>query len=237
MKSGSAGRLSIPGAFCERKSDGEGDASVITGVNRRLADYCGERRQEFDRIPTDRRRILEDLARAVGEMTEGSAKPGLIFICTHNSRRSHFAQIWAQTAARICGVSGMETFSGGTEVSAFNPRAVAAIERAGFLVEASPGSDNPTYLVRFDHDVEPMRCFSKIYDQPPNPTEDFVAVMTCSDADAACPVVFGASERFAIPYEDPKASDGTDRESRIYDERCREIAREMLFLFSRISAE
>ena len=111
---------------------------------------------------------------------------------------------------------------------------VAAVERAGFAVEKTTEGDNPIYAVSFVDDVEPMQCFSKVYDQEPNPREGFAAVMTCSAADAACPTVFGAAERFAIPFDDPKAFDGTDRESAKYDERCRQIAREMLYVFSQV---
>ncbi|MCK4776283.1 MAG: protein-tyrosine-phosphatase, partial [Candidatus Krumholzibacteria bacterium] len=66
-------------------------------------------------------------------------------------------------------------------------------------------------------------------------TEDFCAVMTCSQADKNCPVVVGASMRVAIPYDDPKAFDGTDQEAANYDERCRQISREMLYLFSAVN--
>jgi arsenate reductase len=138
------------------------------------------------------------------------------------------SQLWAQTAAAVCGVSNVETFSGGTEATAFNPRAVAALRRAGFAIEPVSDGDNPVYQVRFRPEMTPLRVFSKVYDQPPNPVEGFAAVMTCSAADKGCPVVFGAAERIAIPFEDPKVSDGTEREAAAYDERCRQIAREML---------
>ena len=79
-----------------------------------------------------------------------------------------------------------------------------------------------------------MECFSKVYNEDPNPKEGFAAIMTCSAADAACPIVFGAAERIAIPFDDPKAFDGTPRETEMYDERCRQIAREMLYTFAKI---
>lgn len=43
--------------------------------------------------------------------------------------------------------------------------------------------------------------------------------------------MFGADARIAIPYDDPKASDGTEHEAQTYDERCRQIAREKLYAF------
>ena len=200
-----------------------------------LESFIAEAIAELDRIPAERRLQLDALALFVAERTRNGEQAALIFICTHNSRRSHMAQLWAQAATHHFGINGVETYSGGTEATAFNPRAVAALERAGFPIEATSTGDNPMYVVRFSESAEPMECFSKVYDQPPNPTEGFCAVMTCGAADADCPIVFGAAERIAITYDDPKAADGTAEEAAVYDERCRQIAREMLYAFSRVS--
>jgi len=187
----------------------------------------------LDEVPGDRRQKLQALVSYVGHRVGANQPAKLTFICTHNSRRSHLAQIWAQTAAFCFSGPGVETFSGGTEATAFNPRAVAAVERAGFLVEAG-ADDNPVYKVRWAQDGPVMECFSKVYDQEPNPKKGFAALMVCSAADAACPVVNGAEVRISSPYDDPKAFDGTDQETAKYDERCRQIAREMLWVFSKV---
>jgi arsenate reductase len=165
----------------------------------------------------------------------GAGKPVLLnFICTHNSRRSQFAQIWAQTAADYYGISA-RCYSGGVEVTAFNERAVASIERMGFRVSAE-GKGNPVYTVRHSDSGEPIVAFSKLYNDPVNPAADFAAVMTCSHADEHCPFIPGASVRIPVTYEDPKAYDGTDLESARYDERCRQIGAEMWYVFSKISS-
>lgn len=200
-----------------------------------LSAYAAEALAELERIPAERRLQLDALALFVAERARIGEPAPLIFICTHNSRRSHMAQLWAQAAAHHFGINGVETYSGGTEATAFDPRAVAALVRAGFSIEATSTGDNPVYGVRFSESAEPMECFSKVYDQPPNPTGGFGAVMTCGAADAGCPVVFGAAERISITYDDPKAADGTAEEAAVYDERCRQISREMLYAFSRVS--
>ncbi len=200
-----------------------------------LSAYVADALVELDYIPVERRQQLHDLAMFVAERTRGGEPAPLVFICTHNSRRSHTAQLWAQAAAHHFGINGVETYSGGTEATAFDPRAVAALERAGFAIDAVSAGDNPLYAVRFSESAELMQCFSKVYDQPPNPTGGFCAVMTCGAADVGCPVVFGAARRIAITYDDPKAADGTTQEAAVYDERCRQIAREMLYAFSRAS--
>ncbi len=203
-------------------------------LNEKLQTYVAQRLEELGQIPGERKELLEQLSQYVGERIGAEGNANLVFICTHNSRRSHLSQIWAATAAAYYGVAGVRTFSGGTEATAFNPRAVAALERAGFLVEKEINGANPVYLVRYDEDGPSMKTFSKVFDERPNPSADFCAVMTCSQADAACPSVSGASRRFAITYDDPKDFDGTDQETDKYDERCRQIAREMLYALSQI---
>jgi hypothetical protein len=193
-----------------------------------LADYIDARLAEFGRIPLERQALLQRLADHVAAVRPAR----LVFICTHNSRRSHMAQLWARAAAAHFGVDGVETYSGGIEATAFAPPAVAALQRAGFLIERTGTGDNPVYSVR-QRQGEPARsAFSKVYDQAPNPAAGFCAVMACAEADAGCPVVAGADARIALPYEDPKDHDGTDCETGAYDARCRQIAREMLYAFS-----
>ena len=127
----------------------------------------------------------------------------------------------------------LETFSGGTEATAFNPNAVAALERAGFKIR-NDGEENPRYMVAFDDDASPLTAFSKKYEDPPNPTSGFAAIMTCSEADSECPIVFGADKRIKLFYVDPKVADGTPQEAATYDERCRQIATEMYYVFYKI---
>ena len=186
-----------------------GDGSVRPEI----AAYLEARLGELDRIPEARKEGLERIARFVGDARSAGRPARLVFICTHNSRRSHMAQSWAQAAAAYVGIDGIEAFSGGTEVTAFAPRAVAALERAGFRIERTIPGNNPVYEVRYRESGPAIRAFSKLYHERPNPSEEFCAVMTCSHADAGCPVVSGASERVAIPYDDPKASDGTGQET------------------------
>jgi len=189
----------------------------------------------FDGIPDDRKLALEQVAMLIDERMAAGQPIELTFICTHNSRRSQMAQLWATAAAAHCGVIGVQTYSGGTEATAFNPRAAEAIKRAGFAI-ANPGGDNPHYRVRYSESAPAIECFSKTYDDRFNPRRGFVAVMTCSQADEACPVVHGAARRVPIAYDDPKASDGTAEETSTYDARCWQIGAEMLYLFSCVRA-
>jgi arsenate reductase len=197
-----------------------------------LAAYLDAREAEFDEISAERRKVLDELASYVRRKAESADPAELIFVCTHNSRRSHMSQIWAAAAAAREGVR-IWTYSGGTESTAFNPRAVASIQRAGVRIEKTTDANNPVYHARISDDLPAMTCFSKPYDNDPNPKKEFGAVMVCTDADEACPFVPGAEFRLAVPFVDPKVSDGTPAEAVTYDERCAQIAREMLYVMSR----
>jgi len=179
----------------------------------------------------DHKARLEALA---ATLAQGGGRDDVLFVCTHNSRRSHIAQLVGLAAARRNGLAGVHTFSGGTEVTAFNPRAIAALTRAGFEASLVPGQTNPHVRVRFGTD-EVVEAFSKRIVDPPNPREGFVVVMTCSQADAACPIVAGARARLAIPYDDPKAADGTPEETARYDERVAQIGRDLSWVLAEVS--
>jgi arsenate reductase (thioredoxin) len=204
-------------------------------ADRELAEFVKERVAEVRDIPPARRETLAKLADYIRSQRETDKPIRLTFVCTHNSRRSQMAQVWAVLAAAHYGVDGFMGYSGGTEQTAFNPRAVAALKRAGVNIEprlAVADGENVRYAVAVQDQEKPLVCFSKVYNQPPNPESDFAAVMTCSEADKNCPSIPGADIRIALPYDDPKTSDGTPREAQAYDDRCRQIAREMFYLFS-----
>ena len=155
------------------------------------------------------------------------------YICTHNSRRSHLGQVWAAVAASYYNIKNVHTFSGGTEATAFNPNAIQALERAGFRIEKTSLESNPLYKVYYSNE-DYVTCFSKVYSNAANPSTDFAAIMTCTDADEKCPIVLGATVKIATPYEDPKAFDGTELQDDKYDERCQQIALECLYVFSHV---
>jgi arsenate reductase len=201
-----------------------------------LENYITRLVSDFSSISEDRKKDLKEVANYIRTKLSAGKPAKLNFICTHNSRRSHLAQIWTQTAAAFYDIDKIETYSGGTEATALNPRAVAAIERAGFKVE-DPGGDNPRYEVSFSEQSQPMICFSKKFDDDINPDNNFAAIMTCSDADENCPFVPGTEFRKPITYVDPKEADGTEREAEVYDERCRQIATEMFYMMNLVRSK
>jgi arsenate reductase len=158
----------------------------------------------------------------------------LNFICTHNSRRSHMAQLWAQTAALYYNVPNVTSQSGGTEATAFNPRAIHALQKAGFQIKCVKNGDNPIYEVTYSTGAPPVIAFSKKFEDPFNAASDFAAVMTCAEANESCPFVPGASQKIALPFADPKEADGTPQEDAVYLNRSLLIATEIFFAFSEV---
>jgi arsenate reductase len=184
-------------------------------------------------IAEDRKPMLQMVIDYIRNKRELQETVRLNFICTHNSRRSQLSQIWAQVAAYSFEIV-IESYSGGVEEAAFNERALRALETQGFRMRKE-GTGNPRYLVSFAQDAEPVLAFSKIYDDPINPSTAFAAIMTCSDADENCPYIPGTEARIPLRYDDPKAFDGTAQESEKYLERSRQIASEMYYIFSRVA--
>jgi hypothetical protein len=200
-----------------------------------LRPYVHEVANDVNSVPQERKVVLDQVAATIAARLEDGHDADLTFICTHNSRRSHMSQIWAQTAALYYGLDGVHAYSGGTETTACNCRTVTAMRRAGFTIEDDTrGGDNPVYLVHYADARPPILAYSKLYNADGNPKQDFIALMTCSVADQSCPIVQGAIARYPIHYVDPKLCDDTPTETTAYNERCREIAREMFYIMSEV---
>ncbi len=179
-------------------------------------------------LALDRLSTLDAIHLALHPAERQKTQKKLLFICTHNSRRSHLCQVWAQTWAFAAGMTDLQCFSGGTEVTEVNRYVLEALAVDGFKIE----SNGTLHQVFFSDFAPPITCFSKRIDAPENPTVDFIAVMTCNEADDACPTVHGATHRFALPYRDPKIADSENDPLFTYLERSREIAGELYNVFN-----
>ena len=143
--------------------------------------YCDNLITQFDTITNDRKKLLENISHYISSKQEANQPIQLVYICTHNSRRSHFGQIWAQVAANYYHIENVTAFSGGTEATAFNINAINAIKRVGFDVKAIDEKSNTTFHVSYNEIKKPIVCFSKVYDDISNPQSEFAAIMTCRD--------------------------------------------------------
>jgi arsenate reductase len=185
-------------------------------------------------LTEERKERVQPLIDYIQEKVNLNQEVRLSFICTHNSRRSHLTQIWAQTMAFHFGIKNVCCYSGGTEVTAMFPKISETLSKQGFTIQKLSTSENPIYSIKYDHNQHPIICFSKKFDAIFNPENQYAAIMTCSDADEGCPFIAGAERRLPILYEDPKVFDETILMDEKYLERSVEIASEMYFVFSQI---
>jgi len=197
--------------------------------------YCNSLELEFDLIGEQKKIELHKIRDYFISKINDNQDAKLTIICTHNSRRSHYGQVWLQIAADFYGLQNILTFSGGTEATAFHINAVNAMKRAGFQVTSQSG-DNPIYQLSYATG-KLISCYSKRFDHEANPSSNFAAIMVCNDAVEACPFIPGAEKRFVLPYDDPKVFDNTDLADARYDERCCQIAREMFYVVNSIQGD
>lgn len=193
---------------------------------------CKTLESQSPSIEEARRKKLCDLASYISSKLAKNEAVKIIVVCTHNSRRSHLGQLWLAIAAQYYELRGIETYSGGTEATALNKRVVTALKNVGFSIDSESDVENPIYHIFWAEAQAGYRAFSKRYQDSPNPTSEFAAIMVCNEADESCPLVAGCEYRLALPYHDPKAFDDTDQELEKYDERLREIGREMMYVMS-----
>lgn len=184
-------------------------------------------------LPLERQKQLIEIAEYLQVQLDEKGHLNLHFICTHNSRRSQFAQAWSHALAQERHLP-VSSFSGGVEITACNSRTVYALKRAGFEIKIPASLENPHYLIRWKSGT-PLTLFSKLHDDAANPKSDFFALMTCSDADDNCPFIPGTLQRMPLRYKDPKYADGTPEESSAYDLCCNTIKTEIQFIFNQLN--
>ena len=185
-------------------------------------------------ISVERQNIAQPLVDYIQSRVDSKQEIRLNFICTHNSRRSHLSQVWAQTLAHYFDIKNVFCYSGGTETTALFPMAAKTLENTGFEIEVIADGSNPIYAIKYAADAHPILGFSKKFDSNFNPNSNFVAVLTCSSADKECPYIPNAEVRIPMTFEDPKAFDNTPQQAEKYNERSLHIATELMYVFSKI---
>ncbi len=185
-------------------------------------------------ITAERKKTLQPLIDFIQSKTTNHQEIRLNLICTHNSRRSHLSQVWAQTASAYFNIKNVFCYSGGTEATAMFSMVGKTLESQGFKIKPISEGNNPVYSIKYADNEHPIIGFSKTYDDAFNPQSEFIAIMTCSQADGGCPFIAGAEKRIPITFEDPKAFDNTPQQAEKYEERSLQIATEMFYVFSQI---
>lgn len=189
----------------------------------------------LESIAAERKITLQPLIDFIQAKASNQQEIRLNLICTHNSRRSHLSQVWAQTAAAYYDIKNVFCYSGGTEATALFPMVAQTLVKSGFKIKTISEGKNPVYSIKYAANEHPVIGFSKTYDDDFNPQSAFGAIMTCSQADGGCPFIPGAEKRIPITFEDPKAFDNTPQQAEKYEERSLQIATELFYVFSQIN--
>ena len=143
----------------------------------------------------------------------------IVFICTHNSRRSQLCEVWGSILSKRFNLD-LSFFSAGTEKTEVCGEAIKSLERAG--IEIGIGGK-----IKLMHNQ--IELHSKTLDEIKE--DEFIAIMTCSDAEKNCPVEPRSKKNIKLFYDDPKKYDGTIEASVEYDKTCRLIASELNAIF------
>ena len=186
-------------------------------------------------ISDERKAVLQPLTDFIQSKVSSGQEIRINFICTHNSRRSHLSQVWAQTMASYFNIKNVCCYSGGTEATALYPMIAETLQNSGFQIKTISKKENPVYSIKYSDNEHPIIGFSKKLDDDFNPKSEFAAIMTCSQADGGCPFIAGAEKRIPITFEDPKAFDNTPQQAEKYNERSLQIATELFYVFSQIN--
>jgi hypothetical protein len=101
-------------------------------MNQEIKNLCESLTKQFDSIPEKRKEILTKITAYIQQRKDANKPISLVYICTHNARRSFFGQIWAQTAASFYRIENCTTYSGGMEVTRCHPNAINALQNQGF---------------------------------------------------------------------------------------------------------
>lgn len=187
-------------------------------------------------ISSERKAVLQPLTDFIQSKVSKNQEIRINFICTHNSRRSHLSQVWAQTMANYFNIRNVFCYSGGTESTALFPMVAETLQNSGFEINTISKNENPVYSIKYSDNEHPIIGFSKKLDDNFNPKSEFAAIMTCSQADGGCPFIAGAEKRIPITFEDPKVFDNTPQQAEKYNERSLQIATELFYVFSQINS-
>src|SRR5690606_9602221 len=99
--------------------------------------------------------VLQPLIDFIQQKVNNGQEINLNFICTHNSRRSHLAQVWAQAAAAHFNIPNVLCYSGGTEETALFPKVAETLTNQGFNILKITEADNPVYAIKFSENALP----------------------------------------------------------------------------------
>ncbi len=131
-----------------------------------------------------------------------SRKPGVLFVCSHNSARSQMAEGWLKHLAG----DRFEVASAGVDPGVLNPLSVRAMAEVGIDISQNRAEGIASYLGRWKVDY---------------------LIVVCDKASQTCPRIWpGVCERLDWSFDDPSAAHGSEAERLAVFRRVRDEIRE-----------
>jgi hypothetical protein len=212
--------------------------SDLIPFNPELMSYCQSLQDEFVNVPDSTGKMLKEAGTYIIDHLNSGRETSISFVCEHNSRKSHLGQVWTQMAAQYYGIDSVICYSGGTTPTYVNQRIIKALENTGFQIsEKGIAGEGPIYYLNYNKPSQGFEIFSKRYDHAMNPDTNYIAISLCYNPEECCPITGGADEQLTIPYPDLQPYDNTPLETKMYDEQCRMIARDMFFMMNYVNSK
>ena len=147
----------------------------------------------------------------------------VVLLCTHNSRRSQYCEIWSKYFSSTY-KNKINFFSAGLVKTTVHKQIYRSLERVGIEVDknSSVNIENIT-----------IAPFSKTLSDINK--KQFISIMTCSDSEKSCPVDPRSLINLQLFYDDPKRYDNTPEEAEEYDKTSFMIACEINFILKNIN--
>ena len=165
----------------------------------------------------------ERLEKVINQINKllGSSR-SIVFICTHNSRRSQFCEFWAKYFSNHYD-KNLNIYSAGVEKTEVYNGVFKALLRCGVK------KLNNKLVI----DKQSIRLESKTLEEIH--LKSFISIINCSDAEKNCPIDFRSIANINLKYEDPKSFDGSSSEEDEYFNTSYLIARELNYIIRNIN--
>lgn len=165
------------------------------------------------------------ISKHIAEHLRNANSLDLVFICLHNSRRSVFAEVWANYWVLELGLGNLiASKSGGFFPSNLSINTMDALQRAGVPIT----KDQTSYYFSFE-DNKKLSLHSKPVHSVLG-EKNTVPVILCADALDYDYLLPPAQITFPLIYADPWEADGLPGQNQVYDQICFQVCMEVYFI-------
>ena len=130
----------------------------------------------------------------------------IVFVCTHNSRRSIYCEVWGKIIANKYS-KNINFYSAGTKKTSVYGEVIKSFSRLGIKSKT----------------LEEIQL------------DKFICIFTCSKAERSCPIDTRSIVNIPLLFDDPKKFDGLKNERIEYQKTCSQIAEKINFILKRIN--